>query len=553
MKAKRVLAAFLAAMLFFMAGCSSNVPEQLQNTINDLPRQIDDGRKGVDAAEKSYGEKIKDVKYDFTRGYTPEQMRTTRFATARATLEEAALVYDNQVKPLTKDFTVDQLTALEAQVNKVRDLIKLADTNAKEPARWADLLVYVKDNPAQVLRDSEDNAARIKSAYDKIKQQADAATKDFGHQKVKIAEKLAPFTDIYTKSQTAIDIVRTEVAKAAPHHSAVADAGDFIADGVQTYSQQLPTLEGALKGLYARETHTLIDIRVDSTLYLGRTSWYEAVDGGEVDFEFAGIPVDTATADYFAQFPADTVLATYNAGWMGDYQLSLKGVEQSRWDALRLDPGQSWPQGGNHDSSEIWMDQLEDTYCHKLKVFRNGKPDASGRPEAGTDDACAKYTTPGDIANGMYWEESDDLMAEDIGMDIYAKAYGEFPEQATETAMPPGISYVGDSTTGEWRTDSTGQHFWYYYGMYRFFGDIIGGPYPYYYRSQFDDWNRNCRYSGRSCYMPDSGGTPRFGGKSPQTTSRFPGSNYTNSGLQEATVRSSGPVARSGGPGGGGK
>lgn len=548
--AKRAAAAFVVACLLILAGCSA-VPSQLQATIKELPTQIENGRKAVDDAEKAYGEQIKDPKYDFTRSYTPEQMRTSRFATARTNLDEAKAVFEGQVKPLEKDFKIEQLTALETQVNRVRDLIKLSETNAKEPIRWAGVVIYVRDNTPQALRDAESSVTYLNSAYEPLKAEADKAKADFPHQLAKLNEKLAPFTALVTEANAALNSAKAEAKNTSPNFAVVAEGCDKVATNAKAFQEGSTALSDALKGLYVRETHTLIDIRVDSTLFLGRTSWNECCDGGEIDFEFPGIPVDMATADYFAQFPADFTLATYNSGWGGGFTLKLNNIEQAKWDALKLDPGQSWPQNVSHGSSEIWMDELEDIYCHKLKVLRNGKPDAFERPTV--DDACMRYSTQAEIDNGIYWVESDELLPEAIGMDIYSKAYGDFPEQAAEIAMPPGIGYVNDPSTGEWRTDSTGHSFWYYYGQYRFFNDMIGGPYPYYYRSQYDTWNRTYRYSGKPYYMPDASGTPRFGGKSPQTASRFPNSNYNKSGLGQATVRNSGPVSRSGGPGGGGK
>lgn len=552
MKGKRVVATVIAALLLILAGCSA-VPDQLQATIKDLPNQIENSRKAVDDAEKAYGEQIKDPKYDFTRSYTPEQMRTTRFATARTNLDEAKAVFEGQVKPLEKDFKIEQLTTLETQVNRVRDLIKTAETNAKEPLHWAGVVIYVRDNTSQALRDTEDSVMHLNSAYESLKAEADKAKTDFPHQLAKINEKLVPFKALATEANAALNSAKTEAKNASPNFAVVAEGCDKATNNTGAFDEGSSALSDALKGLYVRETHTLIDIRVDSMLSLGRTSWNEAVDGGEVDFEFPGIPVEPEVADYFAQVPADTTLATYNSSWGGDFTLKLNNVDQARWDALKLDPGQAWPQSGGHNSSEIWMDELEDTYCHKLKVFKNGKPDASGRPTSDLDDACVKYNTQAEINNGIYWEESDELLSEAIGMDIYSKSYGDFPEQASEAATPPGIGYVNDPTTGEWRTDSTGHSFWYFYGQYRFFNDIIAGPYPYYYRSQYDTWSRNYRYSGKPYYMPDANGTPRFGGKSPQAQSRFPNSNYTKQRLGDATVRNSGPVSRSGGPGGGGK
>jgi len=134
-------------------------------------------------------------------------------------------------------------------------------------------------------------------------------------------------------------------------------------------------------------------------------------------------------------------------------------------------------------------------------------------------------------------------------MDLYAKPFGELPEQAATNGVPPGITYVGDESTGEWREDDDGK-FWVFYGQYRLFQDLIGGPSPYYYRSDWDDWGNHRR--SKAPYFGSLNGKPRFGAKSPFASSRPFGSFYTNN-LHGTTVRSAGPSARGGGPGAGGK
>ncbi len=547
---RRFVAAIVASLLLILAGCSS-MPDQLRATIKDLPTQIENGRKAVDATQQSYGEQIKDVKYGFTAGYTPEQMHVDRFDAARVDLDQANTLYEKSVKPLYDKYKPEDQAKLEAAVGQVRDLIKQADTDAKDPSQWAETVVKVKDNPGGTVQTAATQAATLENSFAALNKDAEAAAKDFPHQKDKITEKIVPLRKLQETTVAAHTALQQESKAATPNYAVMAEQAKTVETATTQYAERSKTLGDELKGLYVRETHTLVDIRVDSTLYLTRTSWNENSDANtEIDYEFPPIKVDTDTADYFGQFPSDQVLATYRAKLFGGYDLELQGVDQAQWDELKLDPGQNWPDK-YHNWSEIYMDELEDTYCHKIKVLRNGEPDASARPTS--DDACMQYNTPTEVANGIYWEEGDELLAEAIGMDIYAKAYGDFPEEAIEVATPPGISYVDDSSTGQWRTDSTGNSFWYYYGQYRFFNDIIGGPYPYYYRSEYNTWNRSYRHSGKPYYMPNSSGTPRFGGKSPLVAARFPNSNYNKSGLRDATVRNSGPVSRSGGPGGGGK
>jgi hypothetical protein len=229
-----------------------------------------------------------------------------------------------------------------------------------------------------------------------------------------------------------------------------------------------------------------------------------------------------------------------------------KHTDKNHWAKLNINKQNAREKWCCDDTnSEFYVGEIEDTYCHKLRVLKNGQPDTSGRPKP-ADNPCDKYTTQSDLGQGMYWIEADELDAEAIGMDVYAKGAGDFAEQATEEATPPGMVYVGDSQYGEWQEDNNGNTFWHYYGQYVFFSQLIGGPSPYHYRSEWDDWGRNYRYHKRP-YYGTYNGAPRYGMKSPYVSARFPGSTYMSSGLHTATVRNAGPAARGGGPGGGGK
>jgi hypothetical protein len=69
----------------------------------------------------------------------------------------------------------------------------------------------------------------------------------------------------------------------------------------------------------------------------------------------------------------------------------------------------------------------------------------------------------------------------------------------SENQRPPGYEYVGDTRYGQWRTDSSGNTFWEWYGKYAFFSSMFGmfsGPV---YRRDWDTY-RDYDSSGRTYY-----------------------------------------------------
>lgn len=548
--ARSVIACLMAVALLLLTGCGGP-PKKLDKAAEQLTGQIKQTRSDVDKAKAEFDKKLNQGTYAFIKDYAPAEQHADRFDQAKAKLDEADKVYTSKVKAVADKYNDKRKGELEAGIAEVNKLNVAALALAAEPTQWVDKVAATKADPNKVLTDSASAMSGIKTTHDGLNKDVGEAKKLYDRNAANIDKKFQPISNQHAVAVTANDLLQAEGKKDSPNYAVMTTHATTVQNTKATFSKEAPVFQNQLSTLGDRETHTLLDIKVDTTVEISRTSWDESSDWNtDSDYDYPPVLVDMETAEYFAQFPADKVIATYNPGGFGDDFRTEKGVDRGRWDKLGIDPNKDWP-GGGDNSSEFYVGELEDTYCHKLRVFRNGKTDASQRPNV-ADNPCAKYDTQSDLAQGVYWDEGDELHADAIGMDIYSKGVGDFADQATEEAAPPGIAYVGDPTTGQWKTDSSGNSFWDFYGPYLLFSQLIGGPNPYYYRNEYSTWNRDHRYSGTP-YYSSVGNNPRFGSKSPGTASRFPGSAYVKSGLHNATVRNAGPVARSGGPGNGGK
>lgn len=83
-----------------------------------------------------------------------------------------------------------------------------------------------------------------------------------------------------------------------------------------------------------------------------------------------------------------------------------------------------------------------------------------------------------------------------LGMTLLSKTADGF---VTKTPTPPGYQYVGNSHYGEWKTDSSGQSFWTFFGQYMFMShmfNMFSGPV---YRSNYNTYSQY-RDSGKPYY-----------------------------------------------------
>lgn len=550
----KVFIALSVVFCLLLAGCSTSPPSDISSRANALETLRNEARTVLANERTGYDAEIKKPEYGFMEGYTAEQKHQTDFDVASAKLDEADTVSAEQVQTILDDYEDEKLPALQSSVETVERLVNEAKALATQPTIWIKQVLDLKNDPIKVVNAVTATQAANVSGQENLQQQSDTAKRDWVKQVQTIDTRLAETAEKQRDAQSRFDDLTTELTKPTPNF-AVANQLRIDAEASQTtYTDSKNLLSDDVASLYYAETQTLLDIRIDADIDISRTSWNEGSDANtDEDYEYPTVSTsDGEVISHFAQFAPGTMIAS-DGSW-GDFQME-NGADRALWDRLRIDSRKDWNNSSwsGHDSAEYYLDEMEVTYCHKMFVLRDGKPNTSGKPLP-QDNPCDKYTSPTDISEGKYWDEADTADIESIGMDIYSKGVGDFPDQATEAASPPGIVYVGNPQYGEMKTDEKGNEFWQFYFQYIIFQNLIGVPNNYLYAREYRDWNDRYRYNDQPFYSTVGGSTtPRFGAESPQTSSRFPGSTFSSSNLSNPTIRNAGPLARSGGPGGGGK
>jgi hypothetical protein len=539
------LLAFLAIAVIALPGCAGGPPDALNDRYKALPDRIESAEARLAEAKKDHAKLLGGNSYTFITNYTAAEQHLDGFDKAKASLDEAKLA-SKKAERTVDEYEDAKLADLEKTVNEAEQAIKDAKALEDEPAQWAKEVLKTKENPAKTVSTAEAEIKSVLSGYPLLVEESENVIAQFPQQKQRIAKLIAPFTELHDKMVSALESLQAEAAKPKPNYAQMTEHAQVVVGGKGTFVEDDKAVRAKFKELPTTETHTLVDIRVDTVVFISRTSWDSWSDyGGDTDFDYPDIAVDQEAAEYFSGLAIDQQLA-HDV----DAKL-LEGIDAAQWAKLDIDPSAGMPGGDN--SAEWYYGGMEDSICHQVLVLIDGEPDASGHPSP-EDDDCAQYNTEAALAEGKFWVEPDDgPLFEAIGMDIFSKGAGLFRDEATTAASPPGMAYVGDPKTGEWKEDSDGNSFWVFYGKYRLFSDLIGGPRPYHYRSEYNTWNNGPRYNNKP-YYAGTAGNPRYGGKSAGVNSRLPkGSSYKSTGLSSANARGAGPSARAGGPGGGGK
>ncbi|PWJ44532.1 hypothetical protein [Sediminitomix flava] len=164
-----------------------------------------------------------------------------------------------------------------------------------------------------------------------------------------------------------------------------------------------------------------------------------------------------------------------------------------------------------------------ETYKHKYKILT---PKPTGEEVQVVKDNGDTLMVAKDTMMVSYtdWYEVDEkffnLHSSDMGMEIAHKRDGVLKKEVA----PAGYSqYVGNKNYGEWRTDSSGNSFWHFYGQYMFMRSMFNlATFPIY-ASMYNDYGRY-RSMGRPYYggVDTRTGNARYGTYSSTTAKMNP-------------------------------
>jgi hypothetical protein len=268
----------------------------------------------------------------------------------------------------------------------------------------------------------------------------------------------------------------------------------------------------------------LADMKEEHYIVIGRVSWDEYYDyPTEHNYSYTPKLIPTDMLDNFENINDN--IASYSKGMFGS--LNVK-IDKTIWNKLNINHEEKWPSGD--DQAEYWIEDIVSNYYHKYIIIENDKK---------TETDFIK------VDENTFYSNIDNL-----GMSILSKPYGYYESETDRQPTPPGLAFVDNPKYGEWKTDSSGNSFFHYYGMYSMFNDLTGNNR--YSRDYYNDYNRD--YRNKKPYY--SGGYGTNGERTKST--RFGKSNYSSVNKSKSTysnksVKNTGSVSRGRGPGGGGK
>lgn len=524
---RRLLCVLLIITIGFVSGCG--LGKETREAIKKMPQRITDMRATVKKSQDQYAAFNKKSDFTFFALYAEREKWDKWFAEANAEVTQAEKIYKDRITPLRKRNKKNEKAKAYKEIRAFNTAMLAARKKSKlVNQRMGELKRYQKEAP-KILDKANSEMPAIDEIMGPLTALINKAKVDYPKRESDITANLAPLQKIARDAQEQLKIAQTELENhnsgKSTDYAKLGDGGEFVAASLEDLTGRDKALRSKINELYQSYTKILEDMREEYYVQIGRTSWNSYSDWNtDSDYTYRPRKVDLKTYEYYANLNPEMTIVS----GLGRYRDGIN-INKSMWNELNISRGESWPRG--HDDAGFWISDLSEKYYHKYTIIQEKDKTTTDWVEVSEDD----------------YEEYFDY----IGMEIVSKPYGVFEEEKIKEASPAGMSMVDDTRYGEWRKDSSGRSFWYYYGIYSFMN--MGSRHRYYH-SDWNNWNRNYRnqgaYYGSTIDKKQKYGT---GGTYVRNSTRYKKTHFSKSGgfkRSVASVRNAGPSMRGRGPGG---
>ena len=127
----------------------------------------------------------------------------------------------------------------------------------------------------------------------------------------------------------------------------------------------------------------------------------------------------------------------------------LYGISRSSWESFGIDSKYAFKRNRGDSNVEFYIESLRISYAQSFSIIENNKETKTGMINVSEAEYIKNY--------------------KNLGMTIISKPYGVLEQHADHKASPPGLSIAGNKHYTEERVDSSGNSFFYYYGIYSMF------------------------------------------------------------------------------------
>lgn len=497
----------LSAVCLAVSGCGPRVPEDFATQYNTLETQITFSTNQLDSAKK----RLNAYKSSSNPAFKEAITKIKAFETLEQEEKKLKLINDTfkgELKKIANSKDVSAEGKFNAKVAELTRQLTEINNRVEDPLIKCRAINEFIGNKAAVIEASKGELAEVKVLAQQAKGVAGVGAKKHPNKAADLESRVKKLNEMIAQEEQCCAVMSANGAELVTAALKSAEAKTKHNEAT-AFGKDLIAKVGQLDRAY---TKTLLDMRADYAVTIGRSSWNNSSDYGEQDYQFP--PVMVSPADFLS-------IVQVGESEIGSDQVSRLGLN-----AIDQMPS-------DHDSTEFWVQDFDEKHYHKYLIFENGNKTETDWLPVDEDD---------------FYENIDNL-----GMDIISKPYGMYEDESIKEAAPPGFANVGDPKYGTWTNTPQGRT-WNWLPTYFFYRSLYPGSTIYY--NDWDDWNRN--YRGRKAYYGRryDDGSYSYGSGGRITGTAFRSSAWTNEyklRRQDPGLRGLVERWRGGGPGAGGK
>lgn len=426
---------------------------------------------------------------------------------AATQLEQLKSLYKVEVEKLLDRNHKDDVPKLKDALTKIKKEANIALKMVKKPRETVAFINESIKNKEQLYSNATDKLESSNNKLDEFITKAESTVVSFPKKSEIINKNTSEVKAIFIELQKAVERLVKQYKSSDTDFLEYGNAFAQAKLAEIDLNKMLKNKAERLDDLNRDFVKVLTDQKVDYFIIIGRANWCEGEycdDGSQM--RYPAVNVDDDTMKYFSNSNVSPI-AQISGSW-GKPSFRLN-IPENRWNALGIDKYYRWNRSKPY--AEYWVEQTVEKTFHRYTTIENGKVD-EGRWQ--------------EVPNKYFWDNYENL-----GMALVTKPIGSFVSESIQTPEPVGLATVakpemvdgvptGSNKYGEWRRDSSGNSFWFYYSMYRILGDFGYGRYGY------NDWYG---YSTRDRSRPYYGSSGQYGtfGKNTYNNSRYSNSSFS--------------------------
>ncbi len=540
MKLLRLFA--LAAMSILLSGC-------LSGEVKDQAKRLDESIKALgqklEAAQTAFSQVQQGADWKFYQPYAEREKWNDWLSEAATLIATTRSQYTASVAPILKKGDSKDEPMLKSMLTTLEASVAPAHKAITRVADRMNFLVVAKASAEQYQVTSVAHIARIDELVLPHVSVIAQAKAEFAHRAADIDQRYSVLTNLQTAAKSAMEKFSAEYQKhqgdGQADYAVLGDSARSIAEARTELEKSSPAFGDALRSLPKDYLRVLTDMRVDYRVVIGRATWDESSDWDTTkNYIYTAVSVPKATFEYLQKLSQGEsqgnagYIARPIKGWSGFSTQTF--IDAEIWRSIKIDQHVDWPSG--HDDGMFWVEEFDPKFYHKYQDITGVKQTATDWVEVEEDDFLEHLN--------------------DMGMAIRSKAIGQFDDEATEQAVPPGMAMVGNPKYGQWQTTNTGERHWGFFENYLFYHWLFGsssnhrysyGDYESYRRWQSDP-QRTAGWYGRDAEKPTYGSN----GSYTQNSALYRQAAFSKIGGSEgipSTMREAGARMRGRGPRGG--